>query len=131
MNLQKQSETLKQLFLYLIVGGIATLVEWVLFYIFDTKLGIHYMPATALAFMVSTFANWLAGKLILFKDWSNVIPEIVKVYATSIAGLFFNLVLMWIMVDIMGLQEMVSKIIATGIVFMWNFLIRKYAIYKI
>ena len=131
MNLQKQSETLKQLFLYLIVGGIATLVEWVLFYIFDTKLGIHYMPATALAFMVSTFANWLAGKLILFKDWSNVIPEIVKIYATSIAGLFFNLVLMWIMVDIMGLQEMVSKIIATGIVFMWNFLIRKYAIYKI
>ena len=131
MNLQKQSETLKQLFLYLIVGGIATLDEWVLFYIFDTKLGIHYMPATALAFMVSTFANWLAGKLILFKDWSNVIPEIVKVYATSIAGLFFNLVLMWIMVDIMGLQEMVSKIIATGIVFMWNFLIRKYAIYKI
>ena len=131
MNLQKQSETLKQLFLYLIVGGIATLVECVLFYIFDTKLGIHYMPATALAFMVSTFANWLAGKLILFKDWSNVIPEIVKIYATSIAGLLFNLVLMWIMVDIMGLQEMVSKIIATGIVFMWNFLIRKYAIYKI
>lgn len=122
---------LGQLFLYLIVGGIATLVEWVLFYVFNAKMGFHYMPATALAFMVSTFANWLAGKLILFNDWSNVIPEIIKIYATSIAGLFFNLALMWIMVDIIGLQEMLSKIIATGIVFMWNFLIRKYAIYKI
>lgn len=131
MNQLKRSKIIEQIFLYLIVGGIATLVEWVLFYIFDAKLGIHYIPATALAFMVSTFANWLAGKLILFEDWSNVIPEIVKIYAASIAGLFFNLVLMWIMVDIIGLQEMVSKIIATGIVFMWNFLIRKYAIYKI
>ena len=84
-----------------------------------------------MAFAISTFANWLAGKLILFKEWGNTMSELAKIYATSIAGLLFNLILMWIMVEALGLQEMLSKIIATGIVFMWNFLIRKLVIYKI
>lgn len=131
MSQKKQSDTLRQLFLYLIVGGIATIVEWVCFYFFSTILDINYLLATALAFVVSTFANWLAGKLILFKDWSNILPEIIKVYATSVAGLVFNLILMWIMVEKLAFNEMLSKIIATGIVFMWNFLVRKYAIYKV
>lgn len=131
MKQQKLNDTFKQLMLYLIVGGIATVVEWLFFYLFSIRLNMNYLIATALAFVISTFANWLAGKLIMFKDWSHIVPEIVKIYATSIAGLVFNLVLMWIMVDIIDLHEMLSKIIATGIVFTWNFLIRKYLIYKV
>ena len=131
MNQEKRNEAIKQLFLYLIVGGIATVVEWALFYIFFNFLDINYLIATALAFIFSTFANWLAGKVLLFKEWNNILSEIIKIYATSIAGLLFNLVLMWIMVEQLGIHEMLSKMIATGIVFMWNFLVRKYVIYKI
>lgn len=131
MNHLKENETLKQLFLYLIVGGIATLVEWACFWLFSQVVNINYLVATALAFIVSTFANWLAGKLIMFKEWKNIFTELVKIYATSVAGLLFNLLLMWVMVDKIGLHEMLSKIIATGIVFMWNFLVRKYLIYRI
>lgn len=131
MSQLKENKAIKQLLLYLVVGGIATVVEWVCFYLFVNVGNINYLVSTALAFIVSTFANWLAGKLILFKESQNILAELIKIYATSVAGLLFNLVLMWLMVEQLSMPEMLSKIIATGIVFIWNFVIRKYVIYKI
>ena len=127
----KLKENLKQLALYVIVGGLATVVEWAAFYIFNEMCAINYMIATALAFIISTFANWAFGKIILFKEKQNVLKELAKIYLTSIAGLLMNLLIMWIAVNLIGINEMISKIIATGIVFLWNFFIRKFLIYKV
>lgn len=128
MNLNK---SLKQLILYLIVGAIAAIVEWICFYLFFEILDINYLLATVISLIISTFANWISGKLIIFKNWERVFAEIIKIYLTSAVGVILNLILMWLMVDRFGLLEMISKMIATCLVFAWNFLIRKLVIYKI
>ena len=57
-----------KLFLYFIVGVIATIAEWGAFY-FTSDIGkLHYLPATIIAYSFSTFINWMAGRLILFKN---------------------------------------------------------------
>lgn len=84
----KLNETFKQFVLYVLVGGIATIVEWVCFYQFSNIWNIHYMLATTLAFIFSTFANWAAGRLIMFKGDGNILFEIMKIYAASIIGIF-------------------------------------------
>ena len=128
----KIKKSFVQLFLYLIVGGLATLVEWGAFYELNQRLTVHYMAATALAFALSTFANWGFGRLILFRvSNQNTWFELVKIYAVSIIGLLFNIGIMYVEVDKLMMYEMLSKMIATGIVFIWNFLIRKLVIYKI
>lgn len=127
----KINKNIKQFSVYLIVGGLATIVEWAAFYLLGNLLNIHYLTATALAFVVSTFANWLFGKWMLFKKSQGIFKELLKVYITSIAGLLFNLGIMWLAVEVCCFHKMTSKIIATVIVFFWNFLIRKLVIYKI
>lgn len=127
----KFKQTSIELFLYLIVGALATVVEWAAFYAFDLIFGIHYTFSTALAFVLSTFANWAFGKLILFRKKSqNVASEIFKIYLISVLGLLMNIAIMFVAVEKIGIHDMISKIIATGIVFVWNFLIRKLWIYK-
>ena len=105
-----------QLVSYLFVGGGATLVEWLSFWIFDSALGIQYLVSTILAMVVSTFSNWLFGRLWTFRnaEKQNIWLEIGKVYAAAAVGI----------------QDMVAKIIATIIVFAYNFLIRKLVIYR-
>lgn len=127
----KINENIKQFSIYLIVGGLATIVEWGCFYLLGNFLGTHYLVATALAFLVSTFANWLFGRWMLFKKAQGIFKELLKIYLTSIAGLLLNLGIMWLAVEWCGVHKMAAKIIATGIVFFWNFLIRKLVIYKI
>ena len=126
-------QTLKQLFLYLVVGGCATVVEWVAFYGLDILLQWHYALATAAAFAISTFANWSFGRLLLFHTGNakGLLYELVSIYLVSIAGLAANLLIMWLAIDIAGLNDMQAKIIATGIVFAGNFMVRKYFIYKV
>ena len=127
----KLKQTSIQLFLYLIVGGLATLVEWAAFFALNTICALHYVPATALAFVLSTAANWLFGRLILFRASKSTASEILKIYAVSVIGLLLNLAIMFFAVEKLHFSEMIAKIGATGIVFAWNFLIRKLVIYRI
>ena len=125
------NENIRQFVIYLFVGACATIVEWVVFYVLRHPIYIHYMLATTIAFILSTFANWLIGKWLLFRQKQNIWKELIKIYATSAAGLLMNLLIMWIAIDLIGIQDMIAKIIATGMVFFWNFLVRKLFIYKI
>lgn len=128
----------RQFISYFFVGGVAAVVEWVLFALFDNALHIHYIPATGLAFIFSTATNWILGRLWTFKDNKSYenkkAKEIFLVFAVSAVGLLFNMGLMYLFVTVLGLDtallKTTSKIVATGIVFFWNFLIRKFAIYR-
>ncbi len=127
----KTGKSIHQFLLYLLVGAGATLVEWIFFYGLNQILKMNYFLATAIAFIFSTFANWFFGKILLFHNDQGIFKELIQVYLTSIVGLLMNLFLMWIAVDLLSANEMAAKMIATGIVFVWNFVIRKFVIYKI
>ena len=119
------------LFGYLIVGGLATIVEWAGFWLFSEKLSIEYLLATALAFAISTFANWLFGRLLVFrgKQQQSLLREILSVYLASIVGLLLNLLIMFLLVQLLGVEKMIAKM-ATVLVFTYNYLVRKLIIYR-
>ena len=125
-----KKSNIKDFFLYLIVGGIATVTEWILFYLLE-ECAVHYTVATIIAYVTSTFFNWLAGRLLVFKkNRLSIFKELLGIYIASIVGLLMNLAIMWLAVDCFSFNEMLSKIIATAIVFFYNFLVRKLLIYK-
>ena len=121
---------IKEFALYVIVGGIATVTEWAVFYLLDIS-GLYYLAAVTVSYVISTFVNWLVGRLLVFKTRNiSVLREILSVYLASIVGLLMNLLIMWIAVDLLKFSEMPSKVAATGLVFAYNFIVRKYLIYK-
>ncbi len=67
----------------------------------------------------------------MFKGNGHLFAELVKIYVTSIAGLCMDLLIMWIAIDCIEIPNFISKVIATGIVFFWNFIVRKLLIYKV
>lgn len=118
--------------IYFVVGFGATIVEWILFWILADCLSINYLLATTIAMFISTFANWALGRLLLFsaRKHDSLLHEILQIYAASIIGWLFNMLLMYLMVDHMHMQNMFAKVIATGIVFVYNYLVRRIVIYK-
>ena len=129
---------IKQFISYFFVGGVAAIVEWVMFFIFANVLQINYFVSTVIAFIFSTTSNWILGRITTFKDNNTYKDKKAKeaflVFVVSAIGLLFNLILMYLFVTVMGfdssLGKTLSKIAATCIVFIWNFLIRKLVIYK-
>ena len=129
---------IKQFISYFFVGGVAAIVEWVMFFIFANVLQINYFVSTVIAFIFTPTAKWILGRITTFKDNNTYKDKKAKeaflVFIVSAIGLLFNLILMYLFVTVMGfdssLGKTLSKIAATGIVFIWNFLIRKLVIYK-
>ena len=126
----KIRKAIRNIAYYSVVGCSATAVEWLVFFLLNRKLGLHWVPSLVLATVFSGFTNWAVGRFVLFQSTGHVVSEIGKVYLTSIIGMGYNLVLMTILVEGLGLNEMVAKVIATLLVFTWNYLIRTRVIYK-
>lgn len=132
-------KNLMQFISYFFVGGCAAIVEWIMFFVFASLCGLQYLLSTFLAFIFSTTANLILGRIWTFKQSerfsNNRLRETVEIFVVSAIGLLFNLGLMYLFVNVLGLDTdflmTVSKIIATGIVFIWNFLIRKLVIYRV
>ena len=131
------AENLKQFLSYFGVGGVSALVEWAVFSLLESGLGLPYLLATVLAFLVSTTVNWLLGRTFTFRQSAYTEKrgkEALLVFLVSGIGLLFNLLLMALFVEVFGLNthllKTVAKILSTGIVFLWNFCARKFWIYR-
>ena len=133
------SEFIK-LALYLFVGGTAALVEWALFFLLLhyllSGLGLSLtaltMTATAMAFCLSTLYHYFLGNVLVFDSGSryNRGKELSLVFLVSVMGLGFNLLLMYIFVSWLGWEPMLSKVLTSCIVVVWNYLSRKKWIFR-
>lgn len=131
------AKNIRQFLSYFAVGGASAIVEWVAFFLLGRLLAMPYLPATALAFVFSTTANWFLGRTFTFKGselGKNKSKELAQVFGVSAVGLLGNLALMYLFVSVLGMDsellKTLAKILSTGIVFIWNFLARKLWIYK-
>ena len=131
-------DSMKQFLSYFCVGGVSALVEWTAFALLLYLLDMSYPIATVLAFIVSTTTNWYLGRSFTFKDSEaykdKCVKEYLLVFLVSAFGLGFNILLMYFFIDVLGMDtkmlQTAAKVMSTGIVFIWNFLSRKFLIYK-
>lgn len=126
------NKDIKQFISYLFVGAIATIVEWIGFWVLNGLFKWQYLVATAIAFCISTEANLVLGRNLTFKEeCADHIEtgEFISIYLASLVGLALNLLLMYLLVSKIHIPKFISKMVATGIVFFWNFGIRKFGIY--
>lgn len=129
-----------KLLLYLFVGGTAALVEWGLFYVllyfvlFQLPLSLPAaaLLGTSLAYCLSTLYHYFLGNILVFNSGSRFGKgaELGLVFLVSSMGLGFNLVLMYIFVGQLGWAPMLSKVVTSFLCVAWNYLARKYFIFK-
>ena len=137
MDKMFSKKNIRQFLSYFGVGGVSALVEWAVFSLLEYLFDMPYLLATILAFIFSTTTNWFLGRTFTFRESAYKEKrgkEIFLVFLVSAIGLGFNLLLMYLFVDVIGMNtnllKTIAKILSTGIVFIWNFLSRKLWIYR-
>lgn len=118
---------IKQICRFLVVGGLAFLLDYGALWVLVDLLTVNYLVASALSFAVSVIFNYILSSLWVFECSSqgNKVSEFVVFVVLSIIGLLLNLAIMWLAVDILGIHYMIAKIGSTGIVMVYNFISRK------
>ena len=111
-----------QIFKFVIVGGIATIIDWLVYY-----LNMNPLIANIFSFTVSVVYNYTASVKWIFEVDKNKSKKkiFVEFIVLSLIGLLLTEILLVIFINGMKLSEMLSKIIATAIVMVFNFVTRK------
>ncbi len=122
----------RNFFLYLIFAGVATLFDWSTFYASVYALGYHYLLGTIFGFLIGSAINFSLNKYLNFKNKYQIIKNQFALFLVVAAvGLTLSLLIMLFFVGFIHINKMVSRIITTGIVLMYNFLGHKYLTFKI
>ncbi len=118
---------------YLFVGGLVTILDWALLFIFTEIFKIHYLVSAILSFIVSILANFILSKMLVFKinkSKVNKAFEFLGYIIIGVIGLGLTELIMYYFSEIINFHYMLSKAIATIIVLFWNYFARKYLLYE-
>lgn len=124
----KQIEDLLiQIFKFGIVGGVAFLIDFIFLYFFKEALKLDVLVANTLSFCISVIYNYIASTKWVFhvNKEKNAKKQFVIFILFSVLGLLLNNLIMWISIDLLAIYYLLSKIIATILVMIFNFITRK------
>ena len=119
---------------YLIFGFLAFVLNYMLYFLFASMLQMHYMAATALSWLLTVvFAYW-TNRTFVFKSQNkgaqSLGKEFIAFIGARVATEVMELAMMYIMVDIAGLNEYISKFVCQVIVILANYFLSKLWIFK-
>lgn len=116
-----------QIFKFVIVGGIATLIDWIIYFILYNWFNIHPLLANIFSFSISVIYNYIASVRWVFNVDKNKSKQrmFFEFIILSIIGLLLTELFLYLFITLLNMNEMVSKIIATAIVMVFNFVTRK------
>ena len=138
---------------FIVVGGIATLIDWfvmgIILYCFEPSLypkfynvwiGSGNIEPTVLAtiigtgggFFVSVIFNYILSVIFVYEDEgdSKSAKGILLFIVLSLIGMFINMGGMWLGYGVIGVNEWITKIIMTLVVLVYNYITRKIFIFK-
>ena len=127
----KNNKLLMQILKFGVVGGTAFVIDYGIFTILSQFLNIHYLIASIISFSISVIYNYILSiKWVFDVRKKQTTKEFIIFIVLSVIGLGLNSLIMYASVDLMRIHEMISKIIATAIVMVYNFITRKIFIEK-
>lgn len=111
---------------YCIVGGTAAVVDFGILAILKEVFNVHYLVAATLSFILAALTNYSLNRRWTFRSDGQKRRQIPIFFTVATLGLLLNNGMMYIGVEFLALWYIWAKVIATGVVLMWNFLGNKY-----
>ncbi len=108
---------------YFFVGGIAACVDIGIFIVFAKLLDFNYLVVSAIGFTIATLVNYFLSIRHVFDSGIRFErrQEMGLVYLISAIGLIINQSVLYIGIDNLGWEMIFTKLVATSIVFVWNY----------
>jgi putative flippase GtrA len=133
---------MKEIVKFVFTGGVCFLIEYAALIALKEWLHLPVVAATPIAFLISVVFNYLLCVKWVFdgaKEGSRKAQ--IGFAVTSVMGLFLNWAIMWALTALVGEDAllfarfgiqikvyMLNKIIATGLVMVWNYFTKRYVL---
>lgn len=123
----------REALLYLFFGGCTTLVNIVAFYIVR-KFGVSTYITNIIAWFLSVVFAFITNKLFVFESkntsFKDSFKECFSFFLFRVISLVFDMGIMYLFIDLLNINEMVSKVFSNIFVIIINYVFSKLFIFK-
>ena len=118
---------IQQIMKFGVVGIIAFIIDYGLMVLLTEVFSVNYLLSATVSFAVSVTFNYFASMRYVFKHKEGMSRrrEFIIFVILSIIGLGMNDLIMWLGTGLLGISYLITKLVATFIVMVWNFVTRK------
>jgi len=123
----------KESLLYLFFGGCTTVVN-ILVFMIARHIGVNLYVSNILAWIIAVFFAYLTNKLYVFESRGKglwiTIKECVTFFLFRVLSLLIDMGIIYLMIDLMNLNELFSKVVSNIVVIIANYFFSKVFIFK-
>ena len=128
------SDTLFELFMYVVMGVFTTIINIVIFYIMENLLHVNYIISNVIAWVFSVLFAYLWNKKYVFAHEDNTsfinMKEMMSFFSFRFLSLGIDTVVLFVLVQWLNQQPLIAKIISNIVVLIANYLFSKFIIFK-
>ena len=119
---------------YLFWGGIAFFLSMILFYLFANVMDIYEQIANILTWVICVIFTYLTNRTFVFaskvKGIKNIFNEFKNFVTARLLTLFMENAILFVMIDLLALNNMISKLVGQFVVIVSNYFLSKLWIFK-
>jgi putative flippase GtrA len=113
---------LAQFIKFCVVGASGTIIDFGLTYIFKEKLRVNKYISNSIGFISAATSNYILNRIWSFENHNPAIGQQYMLFmAISLLGLGINNGVIFLLTKKFHLNFYLSKVVATGVVTLWNF----------
>ena len=126
---------IKSILTYLIVGFITTIVNLLVYFVatnlfLDPSNALELQIANVLAWIIAVLFAYFANRKFVFKSNNkNKLNEAFKFYLGRVSTLLLEMLLMFLMVSIMSINDKISKLVVQILVIISNYIISRFLVF--
>ncbi len=133
-------ETIKKLYakykeaiLYIIFGILTTLVNFIIYTVL-IFVGIDTYIANIIAWVGAVLFAYLTNRSIVFnssaKKKAELFKEIIAFYGARIFSLIVEMIILYVCIDLIGMDQFIPKLAAQVIVIILNYILSKFMVFR-
>lgn len=124
----------KEIIAYLFFGVLTTIVNIVVYFVCTSVLGLNYLVANAISWVVSVAFAYVTNRTWVFqskvKGFSAIVREMTAFVGCRLLSGAMDMVIMFVSVDVIGIPDSVAKFITQVAVVVLNYLFSKLIIFR-
>ena len=120
----------KEIINYMIFGGLATLVNFISYYIFAKTLNVDEVISSGLSWFCALLFRYVTNKLFVFESRKNTKREMIKemisfFLARILSGALCDVGTFALMVKVLNINDIIAKLVTQVMVVIVNYIFSK------
>jgi len=123
-------KNMRNLVLYGIIGSFTSFLDFCIFTVLSAYVGLYYIVANCISVLVGITTSFVLNRTYNFKVKDKTKQRFAIFLTVGLCGLLLSNLILWVGIDKLHINEMITKLASIVLVVGFQFLINKFVTFR-